>query len=169
MHVRRANYWAAIWRQTVFSLGDLFLAHMAMAGSASLNHPVSHSSDEIQWMTRPAAPQASSFVGPDHMRLHIGLLHTALYVDAAKDILPGVKLVAAQTARISHTSQHPSSMHMKTKRLTMLHISYCIVSVYFFNSSAGKSQLIIPVCSISPCNTTFNHTLLPLSPFKFLS
>ena len=56
MHVRRANYRAAIWRQTVFSLGALFLAHMAMAGSANLNHPVSHSSDEIQWMTRPDAP-----------------------------------------------------------------------------------------------------------------
>ena len=77
-HVRRANYRAAIWRRIVFSLGALFLAHMAMVGSASLNHPVTHSSDEILWMTRPAAPQASSFVGPDHMRLHIRLLHTAL-------------------------------------------------------------------------------------------
>ena len=130
MHVRRANYRAAIWRRTVFSLRALFLAHMAMAGSASLNHPVTHSSDEILWMTRPAAQQASSFVGPDHMRLHIGLLHTALYVDAAKDILTGVKLVTAQAARISHTSQHPSSLHMKTKSLMMMNIDlmlHCVV------------------------------------------
>ena len=126
MHVRRANY-RAIWRRTVFSLGALFLAHMVMAGSASLNHPVSPSSDEIQWMTRPAAPQALSFVGHDHMRLHIGLLHTALrYGDAAKDILTGVKLVAAQTARIGHTSQHPSSLHRTTKGLMMMNTDLII-------------------------------------------
>ena len=68
------------------------------------------------------------------MRLHIGLLHTALYVDATKDILTAVKLVAAQTARISHTSQHPSSLHMKTKRLMMMmsehrsHVALCCTS-----------------------------------------
>ena len=139
---------------------------MAMAGSASLNHPVSHSSDEIQWMTRPAAPQASSLVGPDHMRLHIGLLYTALYVDAANDILTGVKLVAAQTARISHTSQHryPSSFNMKTKRLMMMKIDLMLHCVVLLQLECWKeSELIIPVCSISTCSTTFNHYTIVFS------
>ena len=41
--------------------------------------------------------------------------------------------------------------------------SYCIV-LYFFNSSAGKSQLIIPLYSITTCSnsTTFNHIFIHL-------
>ena len=39
--------------------------------------------------------------------------------------------------------------------------SYCIV-LYFWNSIAGKSQLIIPLYSIITCSTTFNHVFIHL-------
>ena len=59
-----------------------------------------------------------------------------IIVHAAKDILTGVKLAAAcaQTARISHTSQHPSSLHMKTKAgLMVINIDlilHCVVLLH---------------------------------------
>ena len=77
------------------------------------DYPASHFSVEIQWMTRPAAPQAL-------LNLIAGCTSGCptqhCTSGCRKDILTEIKFVSAQTARISHTSKH-HSLHMMTKRL----------------------------------------------------
>ena len=61
MLVRRANYWAAIWHRTL-QPGSSIPAPHGYAWPCKPecgDDPASHSSVEIQWMTCPAAPQAS--------------------------------------------------------------------------------------------------------------
>ena len=120
MHVRRANYQAAIWRRALH-LGALFLAHMAMASSASLN---------VEMILQVISPLKSNgwLVLLPHRLCwtwsravaHRVTPHSIVLVDAAKDILTEMKFVSAQTARISHTSKH-HSLHMMTKRLMVTH------------------------------------------------
>ena len=60
MHVRRANYQAVIWRRALHPGSSLPGPHGYgwLCKPESGDDPASHSSVEIQWMTRPAAPQA---------------------------------------------------------------------------------------------------------------
>ena len=111
----------------LFTLGVLFLAHMAMAGSASLN---------VEMILRVIPPLKSNgwLVLLPHRLCwtwssavaHRVAPHSV--VDAAKEILTEMKFVSAQTARISHTSKH-HSLHTMTKRLMVTHdlILHCVV------------------------------------------
>ena len=161
MHVWRANYQAALWCRALHPGSSLPgpQGYGWLCKPECGDDPASHSSVEIQWMTRPAATQAFKLLDLVKCAVaHRVAPHSV--VDAAKDILTEMKFVSAQTARISHTSKH-HSLHTMTKRLMVTHdliLHNCIV-LYFFNSSAGNSQLelIIAVFSIITCSTTFNH------------
>ena len=78
MHVRRANYQAAIWRRARHPGSSLPGPHGYgwLCKPECGDDPASHSSVEIQWMTQSCCP--TGFVGPGQVRLHFGLLHTAL-------------------------------------------------------------------------------------------
>ena len=62
MHVRRANYQAAIWHRALqprrFLPGPRDYGWLCKPEPECGDDLASHSSVEIQWMTRPAAPQA---------------------------------------------------------------------------------------------------------------
>ena len=64
MHIRRANYQAAIWhralqpRRSLNSWPTWLLGWLCKPEPECGDDLASHSSVEIQWMTRPAAPQA---------------------------------------------------------------------------------------------------------------
>ena len=142
MHVRRANYQAAIWRRALHPAGALFLAHMAMAGSASLNVEM------ILEVIPPLKSNGWLVLLPHRLcwtwscaAAHRVAPHSV--VDAAKDIFTEMKFVPPQTARISLTSDTIRCTRWPSDWWWPM-TSYCIV-LYFFNSSAGKSQLIIPV------------------------
>ena len=166
MHVRRANYQAAIWRRALHPGSSLPGPHGYgwLCKPECGDDPTSHSSVEMQWVIRPAAQQASldlvkcgctSGCSTQRCRCHNCKGHFAFRTE--------MKFVSAQTARISHTSKH-HSLHTMTKRLMVTHdlILHHFVVLYFFNSSAGKSQLIIPLYSIITCSTTFNHVFIHL-------
>ena len=113
MHVRRANYQAAIWRRALHPGSSLPGPHgygwlcMPECGE----DPTSHSSVVIQWMTRPAAPQALLDLVTASAVAHRVAPRSVADAAIAKDILTEMKFVSAQTARISHTSKH-HSLHM---------------------------------------------------------
>ena len=88
--------------------------------------PASHSSVEIQAMTRPAVPHWQPCWTWSSAVTHWVAPHSV--VDAAMNSLTEMNFVSAQTARISHTSKH-HSLHTMTKRLMVTHdlIMHCVV------------------------------------------
>ena len=160
MHVRCANYQAAIWRRALHPGSSLPGPHGYgwLCKPECGDDPASHSSVEIQWMTPTAAPQPC-WTWPSAVA-HRVAPHSV--VDAAKDILTEEKFVSAQTARISHTSKH-HSLHTMTMRLMVTHdlILHCVVLLQL-ECWKDSGQLIIPVYSIITCSTTFNHIFIHL-------
>ena len=149
----------------LFSLGDLFLAHVAMAGCASL-------SLNVEMILRVIPPLKSN-------GWLVLLLHRLGWTwSSAVEPWSG-----CSTQRCSDMPQRTFwlnwslSLHKLRESATPVNtirftwwlsnwwwwtlISYCIV-LYFFNSTACKSELIIPVCLISTCSSTFNHIFIHL-------
>ena len=116
----------------LFTLGALFLAHMAMAGSASLNVemilwviPPLKSNGWLVLLSHKLCWTCSSAVA------HRVAPHSINFVDDAKDILTEMKFFSAQTARISHTSKHHSLHTMTTQAIdgdAWPHIALCCTS-----------------------------------------
>ena len=130
----------------LFTLGALFLADMAMAGSASLNVemilrviPPLKSKGRLVLLPHRLCWTWSSAVA------HRVAPHSVADAAIAKDTLTEMKFVSAQTARISHTSKH-HSLHTMTKRLMMTHdlILHCVVLLQLecWKESAHHSSIL---------------------------
>ena len=113
---------------------------------------------EIQWMTRPAAPQA--LLDLVKCGCTSGCSTQRCRCAIAKSILTEMKL-SLHKLRESVTPVNTIRCTRWPSDWWWPMTSYCIV-LYFFNSSAGKSQLIIPLYSIITCSTTFNHIFVHL-------
>ena len=165
MQVRRANYQAAIWRRALQPLKIsswptwLWLAVQAWAWM-------------WRWSCESFLPLNGSsccptgFVKPDQLRLN------------RDRVAPHGVVVTCRKGHFYWTEacrctncETESATPVNTIRCTWwlsdwwwwTLISYYIV-LYFFNSTAGKSQpwVIIPVCLINTCSTTFNHIFIHL-------
>ena len=132
----------------LFTLGSLFLAHIAMAGSASLNGemilrvipPLKYNG----WLV--LLPH--SLVGPGQVRLHNGLLHTALYMQQRTFWLKWS--LSLHKLQESVTPVNTVRCTRMTKRLMVTHnlILHCVVLLQLSECWKDSGQLIIPVYSI---------------------
>ena len=119
MHVRCANYQAAIWRRALHPGSSLPGRH----GYGWLCKPecgmlvrVIHPLKSNGWLVLLPRPQALL----DLVKCGCTSGCFTQRCRCRKDILIEMKFVSAQTARISHTSKH-HSLHTMTKRLMVTH------------------------------------------------
>ena len=147
MHVRCANYQAAIWRRALHPGISLPGPHCYgwLCKPEWGDDPASHSSVEIQWMTRTAAPQpcwtwssaVAQRVAPHsvYMQQRTFWLKWSLSLHKLQESVTPVNTVRCTRM---------------TKRLMVTHnlILHCVVLLQLSECWKDSGQLIIPVYSI---------------------